>query len=417
MKYTFPTLYKRDATYKIREWTICVDEIKKNGYIYTKYGVKGGKIIHSEPKIIDKPVGKKSAYERALNIAKTQWKNRQRKGYTTNIKNINKNIPTTNTNHKNLSNKNNIKNNIKNKTNIKNNVKNKNNIKNVRGPVPMRAQKLTNKKVHFPAYVQPKIDGYRALLHYDKQLNRYIFTSNSGRIYPHLEHFDKDLKKIKELKNNPDFYLDGELYLEKHHINVLRSILSTQKLDEKQRKICLKIKFYIFDVFDLKKMYLDYEPRFGIICDIFKKKYDRLYMVPTTEVNNFDDLDKAFTKYVDKGYEGIIIRNKSGIYRLGVVSKDILKSKNISSSVFVIVGYKEGKGSDKGTVIWDIRCKKNSRKSFWAKPMGTREFRRELFKNGEKYIGKEIMVKYFEIDSQGCVTKNPVAYFTPKQLL
>jgi hypothetical protein len=84
----------------------------------------------------------------------------------------------------------------------------------------------------------------------------------------------------------------------------------------------------------------------------------------------------------------------------------------VKKNKFIIVGYKEAKGNNKGTVVWEIRCNNDPRKSFWTKPMGSREERKMMFQKAESYIGKEVMVKYFEANKNGCVTKNPVAFFT-----
>ena len=62
-------------------------------------------------------------------------------------------------------------------------------------------------------------------------------------------------------------------------------------------------------------------------------------------------------------------------------------------SEYEILGYKEGEGRDKGTVIWICKVYKDSKEStFSVRPKGTLEFRKELFKNGDLYIGKKLTV-------------------------
>lgn len=383
MKFVFPTLYLHTDKNQIRFWNIWVIGTDKGfnakASIYTKYGIKGGKIIQPYPKIIDKPLGKKGPYTRAIQLAKTKWENRIKKGYVSKEPKI--------------------------KEYMAPNIRITNNSKIV---VPMRPYNLSNHIVIYPAYVQPKIDGYRALLH--KQNNMYEFLSNTGRKYSHLNHLKNDLNKIAELKNK-SIYLDGELYIEKEHINVLRSILSTIELSEEQKEMAKNIKYFVFDYFDLNKMDLDYEQRYKILQNIFKTKFKNIMLIPTTIIRNEKQLDSTFNNYVKQGYEGIIIRNMRGTYKLRGKSMNVLKSKDVKKDMFTIVGYKEAKGNNKGTVIWEIRCNKDPRRSFWAKPMGSREERKKYFKNAEKYIGKKVTVKYFEINKNGCITKNPVAFF------
>lgn len=375
MRYEFPKLYLKTDNNKIRFWQIKVVSNNSKANIYTKYGLTDGKVIEPSPQVINKPIGKKTVYDRALNLASTKWQNRIQKGYSE-------------------------KEPVIKATNTRYNIN--------KAIMPMKAYSLSNHRVHFPAFVQPKLDGYRALLHKDK--SGYHFLSNTQRPYAHLEHFNKELSKIKEL-NNPNIYLDGELYLEDDHVNILRGILSSKKLDKEKMDRVKDIKYYVFDMLDLNNLDMTYEERYKILEKIFKNKFIHIKLTPTTIVKNEIDIEKAFSKYVKQGYEGIIVRNKKGVYKMRGKSVDVLKSKNIGKDVFVIVGYKQARGNNKGTVIWEIRCNKNPMKSFWAKPMGTREDRRMMYKDADKYIGKKVMVKYFEIDKEGCVSKNPVAFF------
>lgn len=379
MKYVFPTLYLKTDKGNIRFWEIWVVGRDKGPVsIYTKFGLKGGKVIQPYPQIIEKGMGKKSAYDRAIQLATTKWSNRIKKGYKAEKPKITPLIAPT--------------------------VK----YEDERSVIPMRAYSLADHEVIYPAYVQPKIDGYRALLHKDD--GKYKFLSMTGREYQHLGDMMEDLKKIKEL-NNKNFYLDGELYLEGEQINLLRSVLSTIELTAEQKKIVKKIKYYVFDLFDLKKMDMNYRERYDKLLSIFKNNFKHLVLTPTNIIRNEKELDAAFDKYVKEGYEGIIIRNMRGTYKLRGKSMNVLKSKNVKKNKFIISGYKESTGNNRGTVVWKIKCKNNPNKFFWAKPMGSRDERRKMFKNAEKYVGQEVMVKYFEIDNEGCVTKNPVAYF------
>ncbi len=378
MRFVFPTLYLLTDSNQVRFWDIWVIKNSQSAStsIYTKSGLQSGKIIQPYPKIITRSIGKKDTYARALQLATTMWNNHLKKGFKVIVpkQSQKSSVSTVASNNKAI--------------------------------IPMKAYSLTNHIVIYPAYVQPKIDGYRALLH--KEGQRYEFISNTGKYYQHLEHLKKELNKIKMLSQK-SIYLDGELYIEDGHVNILRSILSTIELTSEKRKIAEQIKFYVFDMFDLKKMDLTYEKRYKILQKIFKTKFKYLVLVPTTVIKNEKQLNDSFKKYVGEGYEGIIIRNMRGLYKLRGKSVDVLKSKDVKKDIFTIVGYKESKGNNRGTVIWEIRCNKDSRKSFWAKPMGSREDRKKMFKNADKYIGKKVMVKYFEIDKNGCITKNPIA--------
>ena len=72
---------------------------------------------------------------------------------------------------------------------------------------------------------------------------------------------------------------------------------------------------------------------------------------------------------------------------------------------FEIIDYHEGTGSDKGTVIWEVKCLKNPGRSFRVKPMGSRELKKKWFEDGNKYIGKKMLVYFYEKNAEGCVMR------------
>ena len=121
-----------------------------------------------------------------------------------------------------------------------------------------------------------------------------------------------------------------------------------------------------------------YVNRYKVLQELFKIKLKNIILTPTLIIKNNNELDKYFEKYVKEGYEGIIVRNMRGLYKLRGKSIDVLKSKDVKKNKFIIVGYKEAKGNNKGTVVWEIRCNNDPRKSFWTKPMGSREERKMM---------------------------------------
>ena len=73
-------------------------------------------------------------------------------------------------------------------------------------------------------------------------------------------------------------------------------------------------------------------------------------------------------------------------------------------SEYEIVGFKQGDGRDKGTVIWV--CKTDN-KEFSVRPKGTIDSRKELFINAKSCIGKKLTVIYQELSEMG-VPRFPV---------
>ena len=152
----------------------------------------------------------------------------------------------------------------------------------------------------------------------------------------------------------------------------LRSVLGRKKLNNSNiLALEKKIKYCVFDFFGNNNKFT-FEKRLDMLKNAFhswNNKFDNINLVETKLVNSFEDITNLRNEYLDIGYEGIIVRNKNGLYLSGKKSKDVFRSKEFKKNIFKIVGALEGKGNDKGTVIWKLECLKNKSKTFTAKPI------------------------------------------------
>ena len=170
----------------------------------------------------------------------------------------------------------------------------------------------------------------------------------------------------------------------------LAGLIKKKKLSKDDLEKLKKVEYHIYDIIDLKQTF---EKRFEFI--LTHLNYDYISIVETISVKTKEDVKLKFSDFVENGYEGIILRNKDGMYRENYRSYDLQKYKEFIEDEYVIVDYKEGEGRDKGTVIWICQTKEN--KLFSVRPRGTIESRKELFKEGKKYIGKNLTVIYQEL--------------------
>lgn len=153
-------------------------------------------------------------------------------------------------------------------------------------------------------------------------------------------------------------------------------------------------------------MDIPYHQRYQLLKKMFdnakklKVSIPNLVLINTYTVNDEQEMMKYHLNLTSKdGYEGVMIRNPNGLYRLKHRSTDLLKYKSFYDDEFKIIGFKEGKGKDKGTVIWEVETKKGQ--PFFVRPGGTLEERQEFFKNGKKYIGKMLNVRYIKLSDDG----------------
>lgn len=260
--------------------------------------------------------------------------------------------------------------------------------------MPMLAQefdKRLHKDVVFPGYVQRKYDGVRCLARWNGKHIELI--SRNGKPYncPHI---------VKELEHllGPDDVFDGELYV---HSVGFQTVTSWVK---KLQPNTAKIEYHVYDIpeFDGSDDWM-WETRkdrlHEFACRNSKGEYPHIVFVPTYKVNNEQEVRDYQAKFVDEGFEGAIFRNAHGLYRYDYRSYDLLKVKSFNDEEFEIVGFTEGKGKDKETVIWI--CKTDKGEIFNVRSADTYENRKEYFQNAHQYVGRMLSVKYFGVSDEG----------------
>lgn len=261
---------------------------------------------------------------------------------------------------------------------------------------PMLAHKYepyTNKKkktdIIFPCFVQPKLDGLRCIVY--KQNDKILFQSRTGSYFETMEHLEEDLKQIFKLY--PYIVLDGELYTFDMPFEELAGLIKKKKITNSDKEKLSIINYNIYDIINVDDFF---NVRLDNLKNIFKNfKYKNLFLVETLVCEDINNFKKIFVKFVEDGYEGIILRNILGKYKCNYRSNDLQKYKEFNEDEYEIVNYKEAEGRDKGTVIWV--CKTKDNKEFSVRPRGTQEQRKEWFKDGGKYIGKILTVIYQEL--------------------
>ena len=205
----------------------------------------------------------------------------------------------------------------------------------------------------------------------------------------------------------PGVVLDGELYTTEIPFEELAGLIKTKKLTpQDMEKLCV-IEYHIYDIIDET---LPYHARHDSIKKMFAtvaastassphKLPPYICLVETIEAKIQAEFKAEFSRFIEEGYEGIMLRNKIGMYRCNYRSHDLQKYKEFQEDEFLIVGFMEGDGRDKGTVIWV--CETKEEKTFRVRPRGTIENRKKLFQMGEKYVGKMLTVIYQELTEEG----------------
>jgi len=398
----FNLLYGTEKNGKIKIWkaSVYVDENEKAMSSIEFGQIDGKKQIYTREYTQGKNISKKNEttpLQQCLNETLKKWFDKKDKeSYKEDVKDVKDNEDI-----KDIKDNEDIKD-IKDKEDIKD-IKDKEDVKDIKY-FPMLAHtydpnSMKNKKndIIFPCYVQPKLDGLRCIMY--KDISGIIrCQSRSGTYFDTMDHITTELKNL--------FYdpiiLDGELYTDNIPFEELAGLIKKKKISDIDRERLKNVKYHVYDIVDI----LDsrtYEKRYKDIIRLIGKNYEYTVSVPTY-ISDKDNFKTFFGKFIEMGYEGIMLRNVNSIYRCNYRSHDLQKYKEFMESEYEIVGFKEGDGRDKGTVIWVC---KSENKEFSVRPKGTIDSRRELFMNAKKYIGKKLTVIYQELSELG-VPRFPV---------
>ena len=413
----FPTLWKIDSMGRTRMWKIVIRVIKNNtrrqigvdwnlmkedhlpikkeyyktGYkiypdiiaqAYVETGIIGGKITLNSPSYFEKvafegQANERNVFQQALIYARNQFLQRKQRGSTE--KKPSKNKKTTSTMY---------------------------------FPMLAKPYKTGAKHLVYPLYVQPKLDGVRCITYLSKPSGDYhdvIMYSRTKKIFPTMDFYKKLLHPLLDdlydREGKQSIYLDGELYL---HGKTLQDI-SGESRGEAQKTRNIN-QYHIYDCFYPKELSTEFAERKEQLAEFFSgvtgkaKKF--IIPVKTKLVKHYTEARKQFDYFVKHNYEGIILRNVSGVYkgdpeRTGAFlrSNDLVKMKKEFTDEYEVVDYTEGtRGKDKGAIIWIVRTKSGIRFNVTPKDT-TYEIRYKLFKDAEKnfkkkYKNRMITVEY-----------------------
>lgn len=222
-----------------------------------------------------------------------------------------------------------------------------------------KATTVTTQDVENGVVVQPKLDGVRVVSYYDQSSNNVVMYSRKLGIYPGKQHIKDDLKQLLQIANDRGYtkiYLDGEVY--KHGL-ALQDISGQSRRTETELDEVLE--YHIFDCFFPDKLDMKSSDRQRIL-DIIFNDYTGEYCKRVENIvpSSLDEVLELKDVFMQNGYEGIIVRRNNGIYKYSynnARTNDIIKFKGKDTDEFECIGYKEGKGKNKGVLTWVCKTK------------------------------------------------------------
>ena len=346
------TIYKKTKTGATQEWTI---EVSDNKY-RSHSGQVGGQITTNEWTIVyGKNVGKVNGTtdeQQAMAEAVAKRTKKLESGYFEDVNNINEQ----------------------------------------QYFEPMLAAKWEDykDKIQYPIYSQPKLDGIRCIVTKDGMFSR------NGKPIISAPHIGKSLNFLFE--SNPNLILDGELYADKfaNDFNKIVSLVKRTKPTADDLKESAKnIEYHIYDIPSVSETF---DGRLGALNELFQYFPKCVKLVETHNANNELEVMELYGEYVDKGFEGQMLRLDSKYENKR--SKSLLKHKSFIDEEFTIKDICEGEGNRTGTAGYMV-FETAEGKPFKSNVKGTWDETAEMLKSKKKLIGKQATIKYFNLTPDG----------------
>ena len=177
--------------------------------------------------------------------------------------------------------------------------------------------------IQYPLYVQPKLNGVYCELN-----TGGILTSRTGKVFPAVQKAFDWPKPFTTLK--------GELYC---HGRSLQEILSGVTPDE-PNEMTKSLEFVVFDC----ELPSPFEHHVVLSWDYVRKLGDSCQQIKhvwTAVCSSHSSLLEQYQLALDRGYEGIVIRDSFG---------GVWKKKPAQDAEFLCIGVIEGKGKRQGHV-------------------------------------------------------------------
>ncbi len=252
-----------------------------------------------------------------------------------------------------------------------------------------------------PVFSQPKLDGIRCIA------NAQGLWSRKGKPIYGVPHIWEALKPY--FAKDPSLVFDGELYnhIFKADFNKIVSLVKKQK--PSVAELAESARLILYHVYDLPNDRSTTSDRMATLLKLAEalEWMTPLVWVHTDLVNEEEDLDEAYSAYLDQGYEGQIIRSVNGLYE-NKRSKHLLKRKEFKDAEFEIVRVEEGLGNWSGYAK-SIVCKLADGREFGSGLKGDQAYAAQVLKDADSYVGKQATIRYFTETPDG-IPRFPVAY-------
>lgn len=299
---------------------------------------------------------------------------------------------------------------------------------------PMKCQKFAIGKFTYPAMIQPKINGVRCIvmledytpttmfddhaINTDKGIKRVTMKTKEGLTYNifHLEQVFKEF--YTKLPQYANIVFDGEVYIRNEKVtsiggaarnpqNPLHSKLCFVNFDlsipDMNNKDRDALRTKVWNDFEAVRSSLYVPPVLLCLNAESHPMFDQfpIIVLNTDETYNDEQSLNYMQRYIDCGFEGAVIRDKSAEYQFGSRPQTMMKLKKFEDAEFECYDYKWS-GNPEQSVGFSVvlMCKNDINDlTFESTVVGTVEERKAILDNPP--IGKMVTIKFYERTKNG----------------
>ena len=262
---------------------------------------------------------------------------------------------------------------------------------------PMLAYPVSAKPIDYskPVFMQPKLDGVRCLIQYDKGV--VTAYSRTGKEWKNIEHITLNLYKFFD--KHPNIVLDGELYnhdFRDDFEQIISMVRKTKPTAEARVKSRENVQFHSYDIVNKK---MKFSTRDNWLLSNLQESYC-VHLVSTSKITAEPAAKMTHQINLANGYEGSIVRLDTP-YQCKR-SHSLRKFKDFSDAEANIVGYEEGKGKRTGTLGKFIMQDDDG--NIFGCPPGKGHNYKDLARiliEIHKYMGQRATFTYFERTKAG----------------
>lgn len=234
---------------------------------------------------------------------------------------------------------------------------------------------------------------------------RLKFVSCEGTVWNSLTNLEDYLlsvidHQLLDKMVDENYILDGELYLPGHTVNEINHFVKDPNCVENRI-----LQYWCYDI-AIENMsqharidYLKSRQSDFVAWFIDKNAHlastERFVVLPTFAISNDNLALNARDKFIDLGFEGLIMRNPNAEYQYGKRNLSMIKYKKSTDGIFIIIDiYPEG--IKRNHIPLFLLKNDINDATFEVHVSGSQDYQAFILTNKHLYIGKKMYVEYGE---------------------